>query len=341
MDANSPLPAARWINEVNTAYCRSKVLHSAVEVGVFPLLADGPATAGQIIESLGLHPDLAHDFLDVLAALGFLERADGTYRNTAATTLLLPGGEVYLGGSVTSHGRIHYDAWGRLTDALHDGAAKSGAVAGPDAFARTYGDPKHLRRFMAHMDAFNFFVNHELARHIEWDRYTSFVDVGGARGNTAAHLVCAHPHLRGTVLDLPAVEPLFTEHMAAHGTTGAVTFQAGDFHHDPPVPADVALLVHVLHDWPVADRRRLVTRACEAVLPGGTVVIVDALLDEDRADPDALVQSLRCRLIRDGGSEYTVSDCEDWLRACGFRVHRVRRVETVTRDAVVVAVRDS
>ena len=62
---------------LSTAYRQAKVLHSAVELGVFDLLAKGPAGEPQLREELGLHPRLARAFLDALVALGLLVVADG------------------------------------------------------------------------------------------------------------------------------------------------------------------------------------------------------------------------------------------------------------------------
>jgi DNA-binding IclR family transcriptional regulator len=55
---------------------------SAIELGLFSLLAAGPLTSEQITHALWLHPRGTRDFLDALVSLGLLDRQDGHYGNT-------------------------------------------------------------------------------------------------------------------------------------------------------------------------------------------------------------------------------------------------------------------
>ena len=60
-----------------------RVLLSAVELGVFSILAKGPLSEPELRERAGLHARAARDFLDTLVALELLERKAGKYRNVA------------------------------------------------------------------------------------------------------------------------------------------------------------------------------------------------------------------------------------------------------------------
>ena len=74
------------IMQLAYAYRESKALLSAVELGIFTALADGPVALDAIIGRTGLHQRGARDFLDALVALGFLDRdADGRYANAPGT----------------------------------------------------------------------------------------------------------------------------------------------------------------------------------------------------------------------------------------------------------------
>jgi SAM-dependent methyltransferase len=335
----STVSAARMILRLNTAYFQSKVLQSATELGVFELLAQGPATVAQIRDKLGLQHRLIREFLDALAGLGLLDTDGTSYRNSAAAQeLLVPGQPRYLGGAIIQHSRLHYYSWGRLTEALRDGQAKFNSGAdGQPVFARNYEDDQRARSLMAHMDAFNGIVADQLAALVDWTGYSSFVDVGGARGNVAARLVRAHPHLEGAVFDLPALGPLFDELMADLATADKVRFHAGDFFADPIPAADVVIIGHVLHDWPAARRRELVARTLPAVRPGGALVIYDAMLDDGHYDAPALLQCLNCSMIREGGSEYAVSECRDYIESAGFTFAEVIPADTITNDRFVIA----
>ena len=72
----APDPAA--ILELGMGFWASKTLLSAVELGLFTELADGPLDAEALRARLGLHPRGARDFLDALVALGMLRARRAT-----------------------------------------------------------------------------------------------------------------------------------------------------------------------------------------------------------------------------------------------------------------------
>jgi hypothetical protein len=59
-------PGADRIEQVAFGFMASKVLFSAIELGLFSELAKGPFDAGEIRKRLGLHPRSVRDFLDAL-----------------------------------------------------------------------------------------------------------------------------------------------------------------------------------------------------------------------------------------------------------------------------------
>ncbi|WP_067687187.1 methyltransferase [Actinoplanes awajinensis] len=335
----SSVARARAVVRLNTAYFQTKVLQSAVELGVFDLLADGPATADTLQEKLAVRHRLTPDFLDALVGLELLERDGAEYRNSDLTAeFLVTGQPTYLGGTCAQHAKLHYHAWGRLTEALRDGHAKSAVAAqGSTAYPDYYRDLDKARQVMTHMDAHNGFTADELARRLDWSEYTTFTDVGGARGNVAARIARAHPHLRGSVVDLPALRPLCDELMRELGTADRVHFAGGDFFVDPLPASDVIVMGHVLADWPLEKRMRLLHSAYRAVSPGGRIAVYDVMIDPSRDDLETLLQRLNSAMIRDDNSAYSVSDCEGYLREAGFEVEQVFRADTITRDHVVVA----
>ncbi|MET8142433.1 methyltransferase [Sphaerisporangium sp. NPDC005288] len=339
---SSDVAAATAIVRLNTAYTAARTLHSAVELGLFEVLAEAPATLPRIRERLGLHPRMAADFLDALVGLGLLLRdGEGAYSNAPATArLLVPGTPEYIGGTVAKSARHHYTMWGSLTEALRDGRPKSAGLADKGAMARLYNDAAATREFMGHMDAHNGFCGREVARCVDWGRHRAFIDVGGARGNVAAQIVGRHPHLRGGVFDLPALRPHFEEHVAGLGVADRVDFHPGDFFTDDLPETDVVVIGHVLHDWPVEVRQMVIDKAFRATRPGGCLVVYDQMIDEERTDPHPLLTSLNVRLVREGGSEYTVAEIRDWAEKAGYRVAYSVRVNTIGDDTVFVAARD-
>lgn len=87
------------ILQTGMAFWASKILLSAIEMGLFTELAHGPEAFDALRGRLGLHPRSARDFLDALVALGFLERTGDCYANTPETDLFLDRKKPsYVGG---------------------------------------------------------------------------------------------------------------------------------------------------------------------------------------------------------------------------------------------------
>ena len=80
MATSSMTPAK--IMQLGTGFWGSKTLLSAIELGVFTVLAKGPLDAERLRIKLDLHPRSARDFFDALVALGMLKRTGARYANT-------------------------------------------------------------------------------------------------------------------------------------------------------------------------------------------------------------------------------------------------------------------
>src|SRR5690349_1796903 len=110
------------IMQLGLGFWGSKTLLSAIELGLFTELADGPLSAEELGERLRLHERSRADFLDALVALGVLDREDGRYANTPATDVFLDRGKPsYVGGMLEMANARLYSFWGSLTEALQTG----------------------------------------------------------------------------------------------------------------------------------------------------------------------------------------------------------------------------
>src|SRR5438045_2621658 len=106
------------ILQLGLAFWGSKTLLSAVELGLFTHLAQGPRDAKSVALGLELHPKSVRDFLDALVSLGMLERVGDEYRNSATTDLFLDRNKPsYVGGMLEMGNARLYPFWGSLTEA--------------------------------------------------------------------------------------------------------------------------------------------------------------------------------------------------------------------------------
>jgi hypothetical protein len=177
-----------------------------------------------------------------------------------------------------------------------------------------------------------------IARQFPWREYATFVDAGTAQGDLAVQVALANPHLKGTGLDLPVVQPVFEEYAARNGVADRVAFAAVDFFAGALPHADVIMMGHILHDWDLAQKRALVRKAYDAVPSGGAFIVYDSIIDDDRRqNAFGLLMSLNMLIETPGGFDYTGADCIGWMKEAGFKEARVEHL--VGPDSMVIGIK--
>lgn len=321
-------PQIDHIMQVGMGFWASKTLLSAVELGVFTELAKHPADLQTLTKILGLHSRSAHDFLDALVALGFLERTDGIYRNTASTDFFLDKGKPsYIGGVLEMANFRLYSCWSNLTTALRTGEHQSESKGEEDAFEILYADPDRLAGFLKAMTGISKGSNRAIAEKFPWKSYKKVVDLGTAQGDLVMQVARSNPHISGVGFDLPQVAPIFEEYVAANGVSDRVSFCAGNFFQDRCPSADVVMMGHILHDWNLEKKKFLIRNAFDALPDGGALIVYDSLIDDDRCKHAfGLLMSLNMLVETPGGFDYTGADCMGWMKEAGFRETRVEHL---------------
>jgi hypothetical protein len=319
MTNKQPVPDA--ILQLGLAFWGSKALLSAVELGLFTTLADGPLTGETLTAKLGLQPRGTTDWLDALVSLGMLRRTGGHYANSPATDVFLDRAKpTYLGGMLEMAGARLYPFWDSLTEGLRTGRPQNEAKTGGDFFAALYQDQGRLRQFLHAMTGLSMGAAAAIAEKFPWDRYHTVIDIGAAEGCVPAQLALRYPHLTGGGFDLPAAGPAFDDYVAACGLAGRLQFYPGDFFTDPLPAADVLVLGHILHDWSLEEKLTLLRKAYDALPGGGALIVYDSIIDDDRrANTFGLLMSVNMLIETQAGFDYTFADCRSWMADTGFR----------------------
>ena len=328
------------ILQTGFAFWPSKVLLSAVEMGLFTELARGPESREVLTGRLGLHARSAADFLDTLVALGFLSREGDVYANTPETELFLDRKKPsYVGGILEMANHRLFPFWANLTEALRTGLPQNELKGGgPGLFEKLYADPARLREFLASMTGISHGANMTIAHAFPWASYKTFADVGTAQGDLATQVAKANPHLTGVGFDLPEVAPIFEDYVAANGVADRLRFQPGNFFSEGLPAADVLMMGHILHDWDLPTKQMLIAKAFDALPTGGALVVYESIIDNDRKqNAFGLMMSLNMLIETPGGFDYTGADCEGWMRAAGFSATRVQPL--VGPDSMVVGIK--
>jgi hypothetical protein len=319
------------ILKIGTGFFASKVLLSAVELGLFTVLGDEAKPAAEIETALGLHPRATHDFLDALVALKLLERdgdgAEGRYANTRDTLrFLVRTSPDYVGGILEMANARLYRFWADLTPALKTGQPQNEVKhSGKPMFDELYAEEARLEQFMNAMSGISLGNFRAFAKTFDFSPYRSFADIGGATGQLACIVAEAHPHLELASYDLPVVKPIAERRIAAAGLQDRVRAGTIDFFADEFPQADVITMGMILHDWNLEKKRQLIAKAYAALPKGGAFVAIENLIDDERRENAfGLLMSLNMLIEFGDAFDFTGADFAGWCREAGFE-----RVEIV------------
>ena len=327
------------IIQLGMGFWGPKTLLSAVELGLFTELANGPLDAEVLRKRLGLHPRSARDFLDALVALGMLERREGVYSNTPETDLFLDRKKpTYIGGLLEMANTRLYPFWASLTEGLRTGLPQNEIKTGGEFFPVLYSDPARLKQFLQAMTGMSMGAAKAIAKKFPWTKYRTFIDVGCAQGCVPVQVALAHSHVSGGGFDLPVVGPIFEEYVASLGLGGRLQFYPGDFFKDPMPEADVLAMGRILHDWNLEEKKMLLAKAYAALPNSGALIIYEWIIDEERRqNAFGLLMSLNMLIETQGGFDFTGADCASWMREVGFRETYVAHLDGP--DSMVVGIK--
>jgi hypothetical protein len=334
---NADLDETQALTSLALSFWAAGAVMTAVELGVFALLAAGPCDGASLTSKLGLHGRGALDLFDALVALGLLERKAGVYANAGtANRHLDPAKPSYMGGLFQMTHRRLFPVWTKLEDALRSGEPQNEAIHQTNYYKELGTDRDRMRVFLSGMTGLSAAASRAIARHDLWKDFKTFVDVGGAEGGLAVQLAAQHDHLTGCVFDLPSVKPFCDDYVARFGLSDRVRFQPGDFFEQPLPTAEVIVMGHVLHNWNLEQKQKLLASAYAALPANGVLVVQEALIDDDRSSNlMGFLMSLNMLLVTREGFGFTGAQGAGWMREAGFRQTRVEHLSG--HDWMIVA----
>src|SRR4029077_9022591 len=207
-------------------------------------------------------------------------------------------------------------AWGTLLSAVRTGRPAYHEAFGREFWADLDAHPDIAASFDALMGPAGHGVPdpHVLVDPADWKSVRTVVDVGGGTGALLAEVLRAHPHVRGTLVELPGPVARSGEGFRAAGVEDRVSVVAQSFFDPLPGGADVYILKSVLHDWPDREATAILRRCAEAARPSGRVVIFTGAGPGEEASPELLM------LVLVGGKARTLDELREMARQAGLEV---------------------
>lgn len=135
---------------------------------------------------------------------------------------------------------------------------------------------KITRRWMRITTALTRYEAPVCMHHHDFSRYRQMLDIGGNSGEFALQICKKHPGISGTVLDLPLVCDIGSEHLRAEPESSRISFIRGDaLTGGLPAGFDLISFKSMLHDWPDKEAVQLIGNACRSLPAGGTILIFE------------------------------------------------------------------
>lgn len=328
-------PPPTLLIDLATGLWRAQTLTAAIETGLFETLDDRGATAAELADRLGIGARPAEVLLTACTALGLLEQRGGRYHNGAvADRYLVPGRPDYFADYVQMVARYTAPGWLRATEAVRTDAPTKPV---PDPDRNMFEEGNRPESFWDGLFTFSTLTARRMAAAVDLSGVRRILDVGGGAGATLIELHRRYPHLTGTVLDLPHVCGLARQRIDAAGMGQRIGTVPADFFKDPiPSGHDAVLLSMILHDWDEAQNRRIIAGCLDALPSGGTLLISELLVDDDKSGPvDAALMSMNM-LVGTWGRNYTAAEYGAWLRDAGCARVRTVRFDAPGANGVVI-----
>lgn len=302
---------------------------AADEAGVFAALAEDPASSDDLAARLGFDQRATGVIVRLLAALGLLTLQDGRYQLTAeARVYLLPSSPYYWPPMLS----VAVSQWHRERLLAKLRERGSDRVAGPEGTPLVSGEGRaaddwaagtvsleRAREVAARMHAHSVPAAVGVARQYDFSGVTRILDVGGGSGCFMVAAAQAHPHLRCTVLELPAMCEVAKDYIRAGGVGDRVDTAAVDMFRQPwPGGYDAVFFSNIWHDWNMRTCEWLAARAHGALAPGGRILLHEMLLDADGAGPVTAASFSLLMLLATQGQQFTPGELRAILERAGF-----------------------
>lgn len=297
------------LDDLTAGYRASRVVLSAVELGVFESLANAPLGPQEVAKAIQGDERAAEMLLQALAGLRLLEKEQERYSlSTTARRYLLessPNSRVAMMGLLSRQ----YDYWGQLTRIVRTGS--------PAEKQEQRTEPGHEQKFAQAMAVVGRRSARKCVSLLDLSRTRKILDVGGGPGLYASAFAVAQPEAQVTLLDRENTLEVAKENIQAAGVAERVRLLTGDiFSGDYGGSYDFVFLSNVAHMYSFEENQELVERLASALEPGGVLCVKDFILEDSRTEPlGAVLFAVNMLVNTERGCCYTESDIRSWFRS--------------------------
>lgn len=310
----SPVDTTR-LQRLARAYTESAVFYAAIDIELFTHVSAGADSIPTIAAATGLSELNAERLVAVILAMGLLESdADGRISNAADCEKFMVKGSHRYAGPWMTFTRHEVPQWFDLTTKLVD--------ATPPTELGMYDDltVDRARKYHAATYSIGMGAGRRFCRDVDLSGRHRMMDLGGGSGAYSINAVQKFDGLEAVVFDLPPVTVVTLEYLEQNGVSDRVSTMGGDFINDPlPTGCDVAVMASNLPIYNAQNIQRVVSKAFDALEPGGEMHLVGETLNSDGVGPlDAALWGLAEIHYGSGGRSHSDAECIAYFENAGF-----------------------
>ena len=327
--ADQRLADGARVHRTLMGYLGTKALLSALELGLFDAIEQGPATAEEIAQRIGLPERSTRQLLLGVEGEGFVRSEQGRYHNdSAASTFLVSSSPDYI-GQLAMHQDAHFVKFAKLTQVLRENrpAELSDDYYIAKPFGRSGPGGGNWAEGLANVtvSTYRLMGDHATATPLEGHRH--MVELGCGSCVYSIGYAKANPHLRVTAIDNPAIAAVGRGYVERAGLSDRFDVRPGNMFADKFPECDVALLANALQGYD-RERARALIMHIGSYLPKGGELLIQTHL------PLAPPFTSQIGLIlmvnnKEGGEAHDEATTRGWLAEAGFTEVRVEPTSSI------------
>jgi 2-polyprenyl-3-methyl-5-hydroxy-6-metoxy-1,4-benzoquinol methylase len=338
---NSPAPEQQpnpaLFFETAQGYQRSFALKAAVDLDLFTAIAKGSQTAAEIAGTCKASERGVRILCDCLTVLGFLSKADGRYGLTSDSAFFLDSrSPAYLGRALTfllhSNQRQNFE---QLAETVRKGAQTEHARS-----TLSVEDPIWIdfARGMAPLTAQSAeAIVQQLRPTLANSNAPKILDIAAGHGMFGITIAKQAPGAQIYAQDWGSVLKVAQENAEALGVADRYHQIAGSaFEVEFGQEYDAILLTNFLHHFDPPTNETLLKKVLAALKPGGEVVVLEFLPNDDRISPPQAAMFSLVMLGNTGqGDAYTFAEMTRMCSNAGFQNLQLIAIEPGFQSLVV------
>jgi 2-polyprenyl-3-methyl-5-hydroxy-6-metoxy-1,4-benzoquinol methylase len=300
------------------AHQRSAALRTAIELGVFGAVGEGPADAATLAARCATSQRGMRILCDYLTIIGLLAKQDGVYLHTPTSALFLdPRSPASLHSMAQFMGRAEMRmTYDQLTEIVRNGRTVLPGEGTVEPDNPIWVDFAHgMAPMMAPLAGpLGGIVLHGRQGPMR------ILDIAAGHGLFGIEIAKQNPQAQIVALDWARVLAVAYENATKAGVADRYERLPGSaFEVDYGGPYDAVLLTNFLHHFDPPTCVTLLRKVKAALKPGGVSATLDFVPNEDRVSPPMAASfSLTMLVSTASGDAYTFRELEAMHREAGF-----------------------